>query len=174
MDSRTFIRQQLRELQSLYDQAVADLDDGQLNWRPEMPAGLSPAFSLWHYVRTVDNVVRFVLQRRPTVWMGEGWDQRFGLDSKAQGTGWSHEQAAALRIAPAGDWRRYQSQVWQATEEYLSGLTEEELGRVVKVVPLGELPVERVLLEVCLIHGNRHLGEVACLRGQMGLPSITI
>ncbi|HEY8836126.1 MAG TPA: hypothetical protein VIO16_00280 [Dehalococcoidia bacterium] len=34
-------------------------------------------FELWHYVRTEDNIVRFILQnRRPTVWMEGGWAEQ--------------------------------------------------------------------------------------------------
>src|SRR3990170_3997254 len=124
------ISESLRGLHSQWDEAVGDLTPEQLVWRPD-GRGNHIAFTTWHYVRTEDNVVRFILQdRRPTVWIEGGWDQKFGLDRIAQGTGWTPEQAAALRL-PMPAWVEYQRAVWKACEEYLSGLSEAGLERPV-------------------------------------------
>ena len=71
-------------MHSLLDQAVGDMTLEQLNYRPA-EGGLSPFFSLWHYVRTEDNIVNFIAQGRPTVWLEGGYDQRFGLHRTSQG-----------------------------------------------------------------------------------------
>jgi len=152
----------------MYDRAVEDLTDEQAHYIPEHHHQ-SIAFCLWHYVRTEDNIVRFVLQRRPTVWIEGGWPERFGLDARAQGTGMSDEDARSLRISPLADFRTYMQQVWAATDEYLGQASPAELERVVTIRPLGELSVFNAIASVCLSHGLRHLGEIEFARGFFGL-----
>ena len=57
--------------ESLED-ATKDLTPEQLHWRPSEGCN-HIAFSLWHYVRTEDNLIRFILQdRRTPVWLEQG------------------------------------------------------------------------------------------------------
>src|SRR3972149_9944277 len=116
-----FIRSSLRQLHSTYRDAVADLSDEQLHWRAN-DRGLPIAFPLWHYYRTEDNIIQFVLQHKPTVWLEEGWDRQFGLDRTAQGTGMTLEQAQALRINSREGFLAYMDAVAKATDDYLAGL----------------------------------------------------
>ena len=173
MDASSFIKRQLRTLHSQYDTVAGDLTDEQANHVP--PGGhQSIAFCLWHYARTEDNIVRFVIQHQPTVWIEGGWDQRFGLDSKAQGTGMTDEQAAALTIKPIADFRRYMKDVWAASDEYIGSLSEAGLEQKVTVKPLGEMTLFDCLTNMCITHGFRHLGEVEYARGLFGLRGATI
>lgn len=66
-----FIQAELSRLHAMLDRGVADLTPEQ--WHA-VPGGAGAAntiaFEMWHYARTEDNIVRFILQnRRPTVWM---------------------------------------------------------------------------------------------------------
>jgi len=170
------IAESLSGLHAQWNEAVEDLTPEQLVWRPQGPKsqGNHIAFTAWHYVRTEDNIVRFILQdRRPTVWIEGGWDQKFGLDRVAQGTGWTPEQAAAFRL-PMPDWMEYQRAVWQDCEEYLSKLSEADLEKSVRINPLGEMPARRALVNICLTHGHTHLGEVYHLRALMGLKTTPV
>src|SRR5260221_4268188 len=38
--------------------------------------GNNAAFLVWHSVRTEDNILRFILQKRPTIWMDGNWHER--------------------------------------------------------------------------------------------------
>ena len=53
---------------ALLDKAVEGMTAAQLNFRPQ-EGGVSAFFSLWHYVRTEDNIINWVAQQRPTVWL---------------------------------------------------------------------------------------------------------
>jgi hypothetical protein len=123
------------------------------------------AFSLWHYVRTEDNVVNFVVQGKPTVWLGGEWPQKFGLDPKLQGTLFTDEQARAFRINDFAEFRRYMNDVFTATEGFVSGLSDEDAMRMVTVKPLGEMTVLQALSGVGMTHGYRHLGEIEFAKG---------
>ena len=173
MSSLAFILQNVQSVHRAWEEVVADLNEEQCHWQPPGRAN-SIAFLLWHIVRTEDNIVRFVLHRRPTLWMEGGWDKRFGLDSKAQGTGMGHEEAARVRLSPLGDFRTYMKQVFQEVEEYISRLPEGDLSRMVLVKPLGERPVESLLGNTLMTHGYSHLGEVWAIRGLLGLRGAPI
>ena len=168
MSEMDFIRSSLGSLHSTIDEALEGLTQDQAHWRPG-GEGNHIAFIAWHYSRTVDNIVRFVLQRRPTVWMEGKWDERFGLDSKAQGTGMSREEAVALRVSDIPAFGVFMKEVWRETQTYLGTITEEDLGRTTTIRPHGEITLEQVLGSVLLTHGYTHLGEIWLLNGLQGL-----
>jgi hypothetical protein len=173
MSTIDFIRAGLMDMHGLYDQAVADLTDEQLHWRAG-DRGHPAAFVLWHYVRTEDNIINFVLQGRPTVWLEGGYNHKFGLHKAAQGTGMSLKDAQNLRLDDKAAWQRYQQGVWEATARFLAGLTDDDLERKVTVKPLGEMPMLNAIGNMCLTHGYNHLGELQHLRGLMGLKGMPI
>jgi hypothetical protein len=168
-----FIRQQLASLHNLFDRVTSDLTDQQLHH--VAAAGVQPiAFSLWHYVRTEDNIIQFVIQHRATVWMEGGWPEKFGLDARSQGTGMTDEDASNFRISSLDEFRRYMTAVWAATDAYLAGLSPEETERSVTIKPVGEMSLVNALGGMCLTHGYRHLGEIEYARGLVGLKGATI
>ena len=173
MSTLDFIRGSLRQLHSTYRDAVADLSPDQLHWRAN-DNGCSAAFVLWHYYRTEDNIIKFVLQHKPTVWLESGWDQRFGLDRIGQGTGMSLQEAQALRINSKEDFMTYMDAVARATDEYLTGLDDAVLEQKITVKPLGEMPVLNAIGNMRLTHGFTHLGEIAHLRGLQGLRGMAV
>lgn len=174
MDALDFIRRNMQSLHRLFDRVVSDLDDEQLHY--QAAPGVQPiAFSLWHLVRTEDNIIRFVIQRRPTVWLEGGWHERFGLDPRGQGTGMTDEQAASLRINSLPDWQQYMTRVWVATDEYLDALDPSGLDEArVTIKPVGEMSLADALGGMVLTHGYRHLGEIEYARGLLGLKGATI
>jgi hypothetical protein len=173
MSTVSFIRSGLKRMHNDYDQSIADLSEEQMQWTAN-EKGLPVSFILWHYVRTEDNIINFVLQGKPTVWLEGGWNERFGLHKAAQGTGMSHEDARALTIAPKEAWLEYQRAVWAATDAFMATLTDETLAEMTAVKPLGEMPKESAIGMMCLTHGFTHLGEIQHLRGLMGLKGMAV
>jgi hypothetical protein len=154
-----------------YDHALSDLNEEQFYFRPSDRAN-HIAFTAWHWVRTEDNVVQFVLQRQQTVWLADQLDERWGLPRVAQGTGMPPEEAHALRIPSVGEFLGYARKVWACTDQYLENVTPEELGRIVKMNPFGEIPVLQGLGQTIIAHGNQHLGEIWLMRELQGLPGL--
>ena len=170
-----FLQQSFRSQHSQIDQATRELTPEQLHWLPENSPANHIGFTLWHYVRTEDNVVQFILQeRKPTIWIEGGYFERFNLDRIAQGTGMTTADAHALRLPPIDQWLEYQQAVWQATDAYLSSQSDEDLDKKVTVRPFGEIPASQALGQVSLTHGHAHFGEICMLRVLQGLPSSVI
>ena len=174
MNITEFMRAELERMHREYDRALGDLTDAQWHWIAD-GRGNSIAFIAWHYVRTEDNIVRFILQnRRPTVWMEHGWPEKLGLPPVAQGTGMPLADAQVLQIADTSAFRDYARQVWASTAEWLVNPDEAEFATPVLVRPLGEMPKIRALGQVCLTHGWGHLGEIDHIRALLDLPGIGI
>lgn len=161
-------------MHQLLDKAVEGMTADEFNFRPK-EGGVSAFFSLWHYVRTEDNIVQFVVQRKPTVWLEGGYDERFGLHRTSQGTGMTVDEANAVTISDVPGWLEYQRKVWEATDEYLASMSPNEFeGRRVTIKPVGEMSLWDGLFGMCLSHGYRHVGEIEYVRGVQGLGGLTI
>jgi len=168
------LRRSLKSMHSLLDKAVEGMTAEQLNFRPS-EGGVSGFFSLWHYVRTEDNIVNFVVQRKPTVWLEGGYDALFGLPRTSQGTGMTEDEANAVTIGDVAKWHEYQERTWRATDDYLGSMSPEEFDtRRVTIKPLGEMTLWDGLYGICLSHGYRHVGEIEYVRGVQGLGGLTI
>jgi len=174
VDQRELLRTSLRSMHALLDKAVEGMTAEQFNFRPK-EGGVSAFFSLWHYVRTEDNIVNWVIQQKPTVWLEGGYDQKFGLPRTSQGTGMTEEEANAIQIQDVPLWLEYQRKVWQATDDYLATMSSEEFEtRRVTIKPVGEMSLWDGLYGMCLSHGYRHVGEIEYVRGVQGLGGLTI
>ena len=170
MTTLELITHELRRLHKALDTSLCDLTPEQFHQVPAgHPAANTIAWGLWHYARTEDNVVRYILQnRRPIVWAEGGYAEKLGLPPIAQGTGMSPQEAQALRIKDLALFRDYVAKVWASTEDYLARVDPAALDAVVTIKPLGEMPAVRALMEVCITHGFTHAGEIELARTLVG------
>ena len=124
MTTVELITLELRRLHAGLDKVLDGLTPEQLHRVPAgHPKANTIAWGLWHYARTEDNVVRYVLQaRRPIVWQEGGYADKLGLPPVAQGTGMSTAEAQALRIKDLALFRDYVNKVWASTDEYLASV----------------------------------------------------
>jgi hypothetical protein len=174
ISQQELLRKSLASMHSLLDKAVEGMTAEQLNFRPQ-EGGVSGFFSLWHYVRTEDNIINWVTQGKPTVWLEGKWNERFGLPRNSQGTGMTADEANAVQIHDVAAWHGYQQGVWTATDRYLATMSPEEFdARRVTIKPLPEMTLWDGIYGVCLSHGYRHVGEIEYVRGVQGIGGLTI
>lgn len=171
MDMQAHLKHFVTALHRDWEGALSGLTDEQFHFRPSESTN-HIAFTAWHLVRTEDNIVQFVLQRKQTVWLERGLNDAWGLPKAAQGTGMPSEEAVAMHLPGAEPFLQYARGVWAATDAYLSTLTAEELARVARVMPFGEIPVSLALGQTIIAHGNQHLGEVWLSKELQGLTGI--
>ncbi len=176
MDIIDFFRLEQKRVHNWLRKSVSDLTTEEWN-RTIEGTGNNIAFLVWHCVRTEDNILRFILQKQPTIW-GEGnWHERLGLPPRVQGTGMLTEEARALHIADPALFMQYTEEVWKEFEGYLAGITDggaELSERIVTVKPLGDMPAVQAIGQVCISHLFIHLGEVAFLLGCMGKQGLPL
>jgi hypothetical protein len=170
MTALELVKVELGRLHTSYEKLMEGLTPEQLH---QVPAGHPKAnhiaWGIWHYVRTEDNVVRYILQnRRPIVWAEGGYAEKLGLPPVAQGTGMTTAEAQAMRIKDLGLFREYMTKVWASTDEYLAKVDPAALDAVVTIKPLGDMAAIRALAQVCVSHGFTHVGEIELARTLVG------
>jgi uncharacterized damage-inducible protein DinB len=143
--------------------AVEGLDDDALLARPA-PEANSIAWLVWHLTRIQDDHVAEVAGREQ-VWTSEGYAARFGLpfDDAVTGYGFTADDVAAVR-ASADLLADYLRAVHARTVEFLEGVTEDDLDRVVD--RRWDPPVTLGVRLVSVISDDlQHAGQAAYLRG---------
>ena len=170
LSASDFIRTNLTRLHGGLDKVMAELTPEQLHTVPAgHPKANTIAWGVWHYTRTEDNIVRYVIQgRKPPIWVEGGYGERLGLHPAAQGTGMSTAEAQALRIKDVPLFREYMGKVWAGADELIAGAPPELLEKVITVKPLGDMTVVQCLGQVGLTHGMTHLGEIELARTLIG------
>lgn len=143
--------------------AVEHLSDDDLAYRVDADAN-SIAWLVWHLSRIQDDHVAAVA-RTEQVWIAQGWLDRFALPLAPSDHGYGHssQQVASVR-ASAELLTGYYDAVARATSEYLEGLADEDLDRIVDTrfdppVTLGVRLVSVICDDVA------HVGQAAFIRG---------
>jgi hypothetical protein len=165
-----FIQGGLAMLHANLDKQLEGITPDQLHAVPAgNPKANTIAWGLWHYVRTEDNVVQYILQnKKPPIWIEGGYAAKTGLPETAQGTGMPVAEAQALRIKDIAAFKEYMAKVWASTDALIARNDQALLDRMVTVRPLGEMHAMRALGQVCLTHGMQHFGEIELARTLVG------
>lgn len=179
------ILQSFKEIHKVVLNLADDLNDEQLNWKPE-GYSTSIGFHLWHLARESDYLKAALLQHYPQIgselgdgieiWQKESLAKKWNFPQgthETVGTGLSDEVAARLPIPQKEELLRYLKASYEAIEQFVesfdtkySNLENDELKKSIEMV--------RLNLLVFLTHDCRHLGMMECLKGlQTGFGSAT-
>jgi uncharacterized damage-inducible protein DinB len=122
----------------------------------------------WHLLRVQDDHLAEVAGTGQ-VWTAQGFAGRFGLpvDDAATGYGMSSEEVASVRVPSADLLLEYADAVAARSAEYLGGLSDDDLDRVVdeRFDPPVTLGVRLVSV---LSDDLQHAGQAAYVRGLLG------
>jgi hypothetical protein len=176
-----------RDIHKVVLNLVEDLNDEQLNWKPE-GYSTSIGFHLWHLARESDYLKAALLGHNPQfvpefgdgkeVWEKEDLAKVWGFPEglhQTVGTGLTDEVAARLPIPKKDELLGYLRNSYEALECFIEMLdtkyptfenVDEELKKKIEMI--------RLNLLVFLSHDCRHLGMMECLKGLMtGFGSAT-
>jgi len=151
-------------IQQLVTRTVTGLTAEQLAHRPR-PEANSIGWLIWHLTRIQDDHIADAAGTEQ-VWTARRWYDRLGLPLDADDTGYGHdsEQVAAVRIAEPELLIGYHDAVYQRTVEFVAGLTEHELARVVDT--RWDPPVTLGVRLVSVLGDDwQHVGQASYLRG---------
>ena len=172
MSSIDFMKQTLDFIHRGFRGAPDGLSDEQLHFVPEGQSH-SIAWCMWHGARIEDLFFQQLFQGKPAEWETGGWAAKTGLPEKGFGTGQSTEDAANVRITSLPAFREYQAKVAELSTAFLSGLSEADLSREVKMRDQTESLGQSINLHL-VIHLNGHRGEVNLLRGMQGFDPVLL
>jgi uncharacterized damage-inducible protein DinB len=164
MRSRDLLLYAYDHVQGTLRRALDGLAAEQLTARVG-PEANTIAWLAWHLVRVQDDHVAEVADREQ-VWTADGWARRFDLpfDDAATGYGFGPDDVAAVRVETPQLLIDYAAAVHEQTKEFVSGLSDDDLDRIVDrrwdpPVTLG------VRLVSVLSDDLQHIGQAAYLRG---------
>ena len=179
------LQRRMRALFSLYYDAVATMDVGQVN-HFEREGVLPIAFSLFHIVNMID--ASFLLMTgTPPVWDAQ-WEARVRPAIADHGKHRTVAEMVDQRIGDYAAFQEYMRAVFDRVEDWLADLDPAELDRLVIPRPFPDQiastysarvagPEGITLLDAteCWIyqHGLRHMGEIELARGLVGLGGMT-
>lgn len=179
------LRRRVRAMHSLWEEAVATMDAGQVNYVERDPV-LPIAFSLFHFTQIEDGSAS-ILGAGPVVW-DDAWAVRLGLVIADNGKNKTVAEMMAQRIGDYPAFAEYQRAVFAKTESWLAALEPAALTEVVAERPFppqlastfsarvaGPTGITRLDAAECWIyqHGLRHMGEVEHARALVGLGGMT-
>ena len=154
-------------IQRLVTTIVTGLSTEDLQYRPS-PDANSIGWLIWHLLRIQDDHVADAAGQEQ-VWIAQGWHDRLGLPFDAFDTGYGHspEQVAAVVIEAPELLIGYSDAVCRRTAEFVAGLTEGELARVVD--EHWDPPVTLSARLVSVLGDDwQHAGQAAYLKGLLG------
>ena len=140
------------------------IDEDALTARLD-PDANTIAWLVWHLTRVQDDHVAGVAGTEQR-WTAAGWARRFDLpfDDAAHGYGQSSDEVAQVRDVSAEHLAGYYDAVHQATVDYLRGLGDADLDRVVD--ERWDPPVTAGVRLVSVISDDlQHAGQAAFVRG---------
>jgi uncharacterized damage-inducible protein DinB len=164
MQSRDLLIYASEQIQNTLRRTIEGLDPDQLTSRVA-PEANTIAWLAWHLVRVQDDHVAEVAGREQ-VWTAEGWADRFGLpfDESETGYGFSPDQVAQVRVESAELLLHYAADVHARTVDFLRGLTDTDLDRIVDT--RWDPPVTLGVRLVSVISDDlQHAGQAAYVKG---------
>ncbi|MGW2374244.1 mycothiol transferase [Kitasatospora sp. NPDC001683] len=146
---------------------VAEVVDGltpeQLAFRVQDSAN-SIAWLVWHLTRVQDDHLADAAGREQ-VWTADGWAGRFALPFAVSSTGYGHRPAQVAKVTATADLLvGYHEAVHAGTVDYVRGLNNRSLGRIVD--ESWQPPVTLGVRLISVIADDlQHVGQAAYVRG---------
>jgi uncharacterized damage-inducible protein DinB len=164
MDAKDILTDAFGRLPELVHTAVHGLTRDQLRWAPA-PGANTIAWLIWHATRVQDDHVAEVIGT-DQIWHTGGWAERFGLPAGSSDTGYGHDAAQVAAVDPesAKVLEDYYQAVHDRTIDYLAGLTDDDLDRVVDKA--WDPPVTLGVRLISVYDDDaQHAGQAAYVRG---------
>jgi Protein of unknown function (DUF664) len=164
MDTKDLLLEAFGRVPERGRDVLAGLSADQLATRVDGRAN-PVAWLVWHLARVQDDHVSEVAGTEQA-WTANGWAERFGLPLEAADTGFGHTdgQVDAVRVEDPSLLTGYLDDVHARTVEFVSGLTEADLDRVVD--RRWDPPVTLGVRLVSVIDDDlEHLGQAAFVKG---------
>jgi hypothetical protein len=164
MTSAELLVDAFSRIRAVVHDVVGALTPEQLAVRLDNNAN-SIAWLVWHLTRIQDDHVADAAQVEQ-LWTSHGWAKRFGLpfDPRATGYGHSADDVAAVKVETGELLIEYHDAVHEQTTQYVQGLTDADLARVVD--ESWDPPVSLGVRLVSVITDDlQHAGQAAFVRG---------
>ena len=167
MDGKALLRQQLQTMHNYLEGAIGDCTPGLLSTRLPGATINSPGAIYAHTIMSEDGLFNGLVRGTTPVYYAQGWAQKIGIDMP-QGSmepDWNINYDLNL-------FREYAAAVYRASDEYLAGVTDAELARVVEPGFVPPLSISAFVADILVWHAATHQGEISALKGVQGVNGL--
>ena len=164
VDGVEAIKTTLDLVREYLDTALEGTEQDELT-RKLSGATIDPIGAIYiHSIFNEDLCIQQIVQGKQPLVYKDGWLDRFGLQHPPAGEGpdWKN---AKLDVALFKEYARIAQ---KATDDYLSSINDQELGRKIDFFGRREETIGWVIADMILMHHAGHGGEIAALKGVMG------
>ncbi len=145
------------------ESTMKDVTAEQAHWLP--PGKALPISSLYaHTIGGEDACINMLIRKTPPL-LATDWANRTGMSVIMPETQPWDDWARSVRV-DLDQLRKYAQAVYAATDDYLAGLTPENLD--VEIDFAGKRPIGDALARFLVGHVNQHCGEISALKGLQG------
>ncbi len=167
MDVKTTLQQQMQSLHGTLEAAIRDCP-------PEVLAKKLPGSTINSigaiYAHTIfgeDGLLNGLVRGGTPVYFAGGWAPKVGLDMPQGGMEPDWDVTLDLDL-----FRQYAAAVYQATDDFLSTVTDADLDRVVDPGFAPPTPVRSFVANILAWHVATHQGEISALKGVQGFNGL--
>jgi uncharacterized damage-inducible protein DinB len=165
MDAVTLLKDQVKQAHDVYEGTVADLTTEQAHWKPGGTAN-SCAPLLAHIAAAEDMFLNMMTGRQPLA-MGPYAGKTGASEPHPMG---NYGEWAGRVTVDLPQLSEYVKAVFKNTEDYVAGLTPEDLDKEMDLsaAGMGKMSLGSFITMTSVIHPSNHTGEISCMKGLQG------
>ena len=152
------------------DGAVAECTPEQVNRNIDGATITSIASVYAHTVFAEDFIVHMMLQGKPPIYEAQGWSKKLNVAPSGAPPSINPEWAKAIKM-DVPSFQQYAKEVYAASDAYVASLPDAELERKVQG-PVGETTLGWAIALLLGTHTTEHAGEIAAMKGVLGLKGL--
>jgi hypothetical protein len=169
MDVKGTLREQMQALHGTLEAAIGDCPAEALS-RKLPGAKINSIGAIYaHTIFGEDGLLNGLVRGEKPVYFAGGWAPKVGLEMP-QGT-MEPDWAVSLDLDL---FRQYAAEVYKATDEYLSSVSDAELDRIVEPGFAPPMSVRSFVADLLAWHVATHQGEISALKGVQGLEGLVL
>lgn len=167
MDAQTAVRQQLTFWHATLDSMVAECSPEVLN---KSVGGTTTSIgSIYAHVVLAEDVITHVsLQGKEPLYQAQGWESKVGIPFPGVPPAMTPAWAASVKM-DLPPFQEYAKSVYKAVDAYMGSVGGEDFD---KRVGESQYTVGFYIVNILGTHAPQHAGEVAALKGVLGLKGL--
>jgi hypothetical protein len=168
-DVKTTLQEQMQALHGTMEAAMKDCPAEAIS-RKLPGATINSIGAIYaHTTFSEDGLLNGLIRGGTPVYHAGGWAQKIGLEMPrgAMEPDWTVDLDLDL-------FRQYAAAVYQATDEYLAGVSDAELDRVIDAGFAPPMPVRSFVANLLAWHVATHQGEISALKGVQGFNGLDL
>jgi hypothetical protein len=164
---KTTLREQMQTLHSTLEAAVADCPAGNVGQKLPGSTINSIGAIYAHTIFGEDGLLNGLMRGRTPVYIAGGWAEKIGIEMPQGGMEPDWSVAIDMDL-----FRRYAREVYDATDDYLATVTDDDFEKTVNAGFAPPMPARSFVANVLAWHVATHQGEISALKGVQGLDGL--